>query len=113
GTAAAVFSGPPSEVSRFFEIKDPPSDWPRRADDSCDPFRCQMAASPCGNHLAREGRLARASALLLMHSHYLLRRSEIAISLRWFAELSSAGVPCRTNARARYRHNRDRFSRRA
>src|SRR5262249_9377416 len=31
-----------------------------------------MAASPCGNHLAREGRLARASAQLLMHSHYLL-----------------------------------------
>src|SRR5215469_4238382 len=31
-----------------------------------------MAASPCGNHLAREGRLARASAQLLMHSHYVL-----------------------------------------
>src|SRR5262249_13263720 len=30
-----------------------------------------MAASPCGNHLAREGRLARASAQLLMHSRYL------------------------------------------
>jgi hypothetical protein len=29
---------------------------------SRDPFRCRMAASPCGNHLAREGRLARASA---------------------------------------------------
>jgi len=25
-----------------------------------------VATSPCGNHLAREGRLARASALLLM-----------------------------------------------
>src|SRR5262249_52268581 len=33
-----------------------------------------MAASPCGNHLAREGRLARASARLLMHSHYLIAK---------------------------------------
>jgi hypothetical protein len=31
-----------------------------------------MAASPCGNHLARESRLARASALLLMHDADIL-----------------------------------------
>src|SRR6516165_9458593 len=29
-------------------------------------FVAEVATSPCGNHLAREGRLARASALLLM-----------------------------------------------
>src|SRR6516165_2622387 len=31
-------------------------------------FVAEVAASPCGNHLAREGRLARASALLLMQN---------------------------------------------
>ena len=30
-------------------------------------FVAEVAASPCGNHLAREGRLARVSTLLLMH----------------------------------------------
>src|SRR5271170_4163283 len=40
---------------------------PRRADGSrATRFVAEVAASPFGNHLAREGRLARASALLLM-----------------------------------------------
>ena len=36
-----------------------------------------MAASPCGNHLARAGRLARASALLLMHVAYITASSVV------------------------------------
>jgi hypothetical protein len=43
-----------------------------------------MAASPCGNHLAREGRLARASALLLMLSRHLFARSEFVNAVALF-----------------------------
>ena len=47
-----------------------------------------MAASPFGNHLAREGRLARASALLLMHcksSRFQKRKQDLIL----------AGTACR------------------
>src|SRR5262245_11829276 len=45
-----------------------------------------MAASPCGNHLAREGRLARASALLLMQSPYLFAPFGICKIVAWSGE---------------------------
>ena len=71
GTPADVRSGPPSEatfVSLFFDIKKPPTASRGGLTFSrCNPFRCRMATSPFGIHLAREGRLARASAQLMMH----------------------------------------------
>src|SRR6516165_2335009 len=61
--------------------------------NSRDPFRCRMAASPCGNHLAREGRLARASALLLMHNRYLIVDYALA-SLLPFGNCNIVALVC-------------------
>src|SRR3974377_2023722 len=46
--------GSVSVASGMLDMKKPPSVLPRRTDSSRDPFRCRMAASPYGNHLARE-----------------------------------------------------------
>jgi len=71
-----------------------------------------------GTLYLREGDTFRAAALMMarryqdQYTWQASRRLEIAIPLRWFAELPIGGVPSHTSARARSRHNRDRYSRR-
>ncbi len=75
-TGCAVRSGG-TRNSSLSDMENPPSVFlPRRADarTALDPFvAVHGRISLLGNHLAGSGRLARASALLLMHLNYVVR----------------------------------------
>src|SRR5262249_34800153 len=66
--------GTPADVrswSLCFDMKKPSVVDRGGQTDPRDPLGCPTATSPCGIHLARAGRLAGASAPLLMYAVYI------------------------------------------
>ena len=70
----------PERVGAPFQMKNPPSVSRGGLTVRATRFVADVAASPFGNHLAREGRLARASALLLMQAYVYSGRVERSTS---------------------------------